>query len=167
MRVYQPNRDMKQRTLNGWNLTGSPDNIEATGDPLREPSKQDDIIRIGYHNIHGSGIDAGLEIAEELKAIADIGTDIHGMSEMNKPWTESTQTKYQLQLDSLFNSTKITYAEAETEPLDPYHPGGNMLVLTGRAAIRGRTSGKDKLGRFCWHTMIGSRDEGVVIISAY
>ena len=57
---------------------------------------------------------------------------------MNKLWTESTQTKYQLQLESLFKSTKIIYAEAEMEHSDPYHPGGNMLLLTGRAARRDR-----------------------------
>ena len=108
MRVRQPNRDMKQRSLNEWNIAKSLDNIEATGDPLRERSEQDGIIRIGYHNIRGSGIDAGLEITEELEAIADIRTDIQGMSEMNKPWTESTQTKHQLQLNLLFKSTKIT-----------------------------------------------------------
>ena len=98
MRVRQPNRDIKQRTLDECNITESPDNIKSAGDPLRERSRQDGIITIGYHNIHGSGIDAGLEIAEELKAIADIGTDIQGMLEMNKSWTESTQTKYQIQL---------------------------------------------------------------------
>ena len=46
------------------------------------------------------------------------------------------------------------------EPTSPYHPGGNILLLTGRAARRGQSSGRDKWGHFCWHTMIVSRDEG-------
>ena len=167
MRIRQPSRDVKQHTLYKWNIIENPSNIGVAGDLLQERSEQDGIMRIGYHNIHGSEIDSGLEIAEELEAIVEIGADIQGMSEMNKPWTKSTQIRYQLQLDSLFKSTKIMYATAETEPSDPYHPGGNMLLLTGMAARRGRASGRDKWGRSCWHTMIGSRDEEFIIISAY
>ena len=59
---------------------------------------------------------SGLEVAPELTTICNIGADIQGMSEINKPWTAGNKALYKalykLQLDTLFRQSNPAYLSA-------------------------------------------------------
>ena len=42
-----------------------------------------------------------------------------------------------------------------------------MLTVNGTAEGRIQAQGSDSMGRFCWYTLRGGRDEGVLVITAY
>ena len=42
---------------------------------------------MGYQHIRGTTLNSGLEIAEELGVMKELGIDTQGMSEINKPWS--------------------------------------------------------------------------------
>ena len=82
-------RNVTQRTTDEWvegGACGFP-NIEPMGDPLMKRTEKDGIHRMGYHNIHGSMMNRGLEVADELDIMQELGFDTQGMSEINKPWS--------------------------------------------------------------------------------
>ena len=55
-----------------------------TGDPMVARREGDGIVRIGNHNIFGSSLGRGEQL-EEIEAIAELGFNVMGMSEINKP----------------------------------------------------------------------------------
>ena len=142
-------------------------NIAPAGDPLVPRHHNDGITRSGYQNIRGSDIDSGLEIATEVDTMHDIGSDVQGLSETNKPWTPGNKYKFDFMMQTMFGHTVTVYSSAAAHHGQQYQPGGNLLTVTGAAAGRVRDSGSDEWGRHCWIALGGKRDEGVVFITAY
>ena len=97
----------------------------------------------------------------------ETGTDIQGMAEINKPWNAQTKLLYQTQLDLLYNYTQVTYSSAPADHDSTYQPGGTLFNVDGSAAGMAQISGNDDMGRFCWHTLHGKHDGGVILITAY
>jgi len=50
---------------------------------------------------------------------------------------------------------------------DRYWSGGAMLAIVGPQSSRMKKRGSDPWGRFAWTDMRGTRDEGILKISAY
>ena len=142
-------------------------NIEPAGDPLVPRVHNDGLTRSGYQNIRGSDLDSGLEVATEVDTMYEIGSDIQGLSETNKPWTTGNKYKYDFMMQMMFGHTVTIYSSAAAHHKQRYQPGGNLLSVTGAAAGRLVDSGSDEWGRHCWAALRGQRDEGVVFITAY
>ena len=96
MRLAKPTR--RQQTLSGWvqNInnvdnnvnyehSGIYQNIEPAGDPLVNRYEGDGITRTGYLNLKGSTLGNGFEVVDEIEAVRELGINIQGYSEINKP----------------------------------------------------------------------------------
>jgi hypothetical protein len=142
-------------------------NIPPAGDQLRERHHNDGYTRFGFQNIRGSSIDSGLEIATEIDNMINLGTNIQGLSETNRPWTHTNKWKYNFMMESVFQQARTIYASSPTERLANYQPGGNLLSITGDNVGRISKTGQDPMGQFAWSTMRGKRDEGILVIVAY
>lgn len=141
------------------------DNIEPSGDTLRERGESDNYIRIAFQNIRG--ITRNEDLPVELDAMHELGIDIMGMSETNCPWTPQSRTEYDLFMKEIFGPSRTIYSSAPATSDSNYQPGGTLLTIHGNSVGRIAASGTDPWGRFCWTQLRGRRDEGVVIISAY
>ena len=87
--TQQGQGNRQQERLDKWLLASPTPNIEAVGDPLRlrpDGEVTDGILRVGFQNIRGADFNRGFGLAPELDAMNEIGTDIQGMTEANKPW---------------------------------------------------------------------------------
>lgn len=140
------------------------DNIDPSGDPLILRQDDDTFLRIAYQNIRG--VSRGSDNTE-IRTMLDLGIDIMGMSETNCPWNVKTKSEYDLLMRETFRMSRTLYTSAPTSTTGTYQPGGTLLTINGRTTGRMTLSGKDPWGRFCWYRLRGSRDEGVLIISAY
>ena len=78
------------------------ENIDPSGDPMPERINGDGIIRYGYQNIRGSEMNRGLQLATEVDMMADLGVNVQGLSEANKPWTEENKSHYDHMMGTLF-----------------------------------------------------------------
>ena len=141
-------------------------NLPPTGDELI--TKNRDIIRIAYHNIRGVTTTRGLCVPDEIEAMEDLAVDVMGMSETNRPWTPQNRETYDYMMNLRFSNSRTVYSSAPTPDRSlRYQPGGNLLTVNGRTTGRITSQGSDPLGRFCWYTFRGHRDEGVIVITAY
>ena len=141
-------------------------NLPPTGDELI--TKNRDIIRIAYHNIRGVTTTRGLCVPDEIEAMEDLAVDVMGMSETNRPWTPRNRETYDYMMNLRFSNSRTVYSSAPTPDRSlRYQPGGNLLTVNGRTTGRITGQGSDPLGRFCWYTFRGHRDEGVIVITAY
>ena len=141
-------------------------NIEASGDTLE--AKQNGVIRIAFQNIHGTSDLRGLAVPAEIEAIEELEIDIMGMAETNKPWTNQDKSLHDAFLNRRLKSARTLYTAAPPQSHSvKYQPGGNLLTANGEITARIDGRGTDKMGRFCWFTFAGKRDEGVLVIVAY
>ena len=137
------------------------------GNPLRPRTDRDRILRVGFQNIRGADTNNGLGLALELDAMNKIGADTQGMTKANKPWNSMNKTKYQIQLDLLYNRLQAIYSSAPADHDYNYQPGGKRCIMAGNSEGRFLMSGGDRMGRFCWYTVQGKWDEGIIFITAY
>ena len=157
-----------QRKLTDIGISGSNciKNIEAVGDTLLP--KQDSILRIAFQNIHGTTDLRGYAVPSEVEAIEELEIDIMGMAETNRPWSSQQKALYDAYMTKRFRASKTLYTAAPAIGHDTqYQPGGNLLSANGEITTRINGSGADMMGRFCWYTLQGRRDEGVLVIVAY
>jgi hypothetical protein len=108
-----------------------------------------------------------LEIATEIDNMINIGTDIQGLSETNRPWTHTNKWKYNFMMEAVFQQSPTVYALSPTDRTNTYQPGGNLLSITRDNVGQINNTGKDIMGQFAWATMRGKRDKGILIIVAY
>jgi hypothetical protein len=141
------------------------DNIEPSGNPLRERTDSDTFLRIAYQNIRG--ITRNEHIPAEIEAMQELGIDIMGMLETNCPWTSQTKEEYDLIMKEVFGTSRTTYSSAPAPTTSTYQPGGTLLTINGHTTGRVAKSGSDPWGHFCWYQLQGRRDEGISIICAY
>ena len=97
----------------------------------------------------------------------DVGTDVQGIAEINKPWNVQTKLSYQTQLDLLCNTTRVPYSPATAEHDITYQPRGTVLIVAGTAAGRSQILGHNDMGQFCWHALQGEWYEEIIFITAY
>ena len=102
------------------------DNIEPSGDILREREDNEDYIRIAFQNIRGITRCNG--IPTEIDAMTELGIDIMGMSEANCPWTTKTRSEYDLTMKEVFGPTRTLYSSAPASSDSNYQPGGTLLA---------------------------------------
>ena len=172
----QPPRARNRRPLDGWllNENGNEEedeciykNIDPAGDSLAERHENDGITRIAFHNIAGSTIGQGFSVADEIEAINEFGIDIAGYTEINKPWDSGNKHEFGLMMESIFDQSRTVFSASPADHDVSYQPGGCMLTVNGTAEGRIQAQGSDSMGRFCWYTLRGGRDEGVLVITAY
>jgi hypothetical protein len=145
-------------------------NIEASGDPLIERTANDGLLRVFSNNINGSQMSLrGFEIAPDIDVTDDVGADIAALQETKKPWNAANKNKYNQQTQlkwpqgvrNIFSSAPWSYDERD------FMAGGTLLSLHGKVIGRVVEAEADKWGRFCWTTLRGSCDEGILLINAY
>ena len=143
--------------------------IYPSGDPWVPREPDDGIVRAASNNINGSEMSRGLEIATDIDVTDELGIDIMGLQETKKPWNaanirlynQQTQLKWPQGARNIFSSAPWKYDEKD------YMAGGTLLSVNGRTKGRIVETGSDKWGRFCFTTLRGARDEGVVVINGY
>ena len=155
-RHHQPRIDRNLHTY---------DNITPSGDHLIPRTDTDTYIRIGYQNIHGTSRET--HIPSEITAMQELGLDLMGMSETNRPWNAKNKTEYNLVMKEMFRVSRTIYSSAPASSDSNYQPGGTLLTINGHTTGRVSSHGTDPWGRFCWYRLRGRRDEGLVIICAY
>ena len=143
------------------------ENIEPSGDHLVDRTEGDGILRVGSQNCRGTDVDKGMEVATEVDTMFELGSDVQGLSETNKPWTSGNKYKYDFMMQAMFGLSKTVYSSTSTHHKSKYQPGGNLLAFAGNATGRIKETGSDKWNRFCWACLRGQRDEGVAFIQAY
>ena len=147
-------------------LRGTVPNLCPSGDPLTE--KREGTLRLAYQNVRGVSDARGLTTPVEIEAMEHLQVDIMGMSETNRPWTPHHRYAYDTMMQLRFRSSRTFYSSAPShDHTQKYQPGGNLLTINGHTTGRIVSHGSDPLGRFCWTTLRGRRDEGVLLITAY
>lgn len=157
-----------QRKLTDKQIAGKTivSNITATGDELQ--TKPENTIRIAFQNIHGVTDLRGHAVPSEIEAMDELDIDIMGMAETNKPWLKQQKDIYDSYMQKRFQGSRTIYTAAPTKEHNlKYQPGGNLLTANGEITARIDGYGSDKWGRYCWYTLRGRRDEGIIIIVAY
>ncbi len=142
-------------------------NIPPAGDTLIDRHDNDGYTRFGFQNIRGSNIDSGLEIATEIDNMINLGVDIQGLAETNRPWNHANKWKYNFMMKQVFQQARKVYASSPTDRTTNYQPGGNLLSITCDNVGRIQHTGHDPMGHFAWTTLRGKRDEGLLVIVAY
>ena len=157
-----------QRRINEAKFTGQNTikNIEASGDVLA--SKDERTLRIAFQNVHGASDFRGWEAPSEIEAMEELEIDIMGMAETNRPWLKQQRALYDAHMMKSFKTSRTIYAAAPAQDHQVrYQPGGNLLTVNGEVTARIDGRGSDTLGRFCYYTFAGKRDEGVIVIVGY
>ncbi len=150
-----------------FNYTKPTPNLPSAGDNFSQ-SREDGTLRIAFQNIHGATLHSGLQVVPEIDTMSEWNINIMGMSETNRPWTPKQKSLYDYMMRTCFHSSRTIYTSATPPDHTFTHlPGGNLLTINGPTTGRIQNSGSDPLGRFCWTTLRGRRDEGVLIITAY
>ena len=148
--------------------TESGNNIEPTGDPLTKRNPDDGILRFGSNNINGIKITPN-GVIPEIDTIDELGFDIMAYQETKIPWTQNNTRQYNQQMQFKWpHGVRSTFSSAPSKYDDSnFQAGGTLLTLHSKAKGRVLEQGSDTLGRFCWMTLRGTRDEGLLVISAY
>ena len=114
MRLSRAFRGGTQSTIFQWTLGKDVckfENIDPVGDHF-VPRRQDDgITRLMYNNVNTSTQGQGFEVNQEIDVIEEMGADIMGFSELNKPWSAENKWLYDYQLDIVFDKhAKTVYS---------------------------------------------------------
>jgi hypothetical protein len=99
-------------------------NIPPAGDDIQEQYDNDGYTRFGFQNTRGVSIDSGLEIATEIDNMINLGVDIQGLSETNRPWSHTNKWKYNFMMESVFQQARTVFASSPSERTTKYQPGG-------------------------------------------
>jgi hypothetical protein len=148
------------------------DNLSPSGDTLLNRTNDDGITRLGFQNINGIKIPKEGAVSDDFLAMEDCGADIQGFVECNCPCTQQNKHLFQLSLQEQYNNNihmafSASPVVSTSGEKSNYQPGGVMQIVRGTAFGRITSNGTDKLGRYSWHCLAGSRDEGIVVITAY
>ena len=157
-----------QRRVNEADFTGqnTVKNIEASGDEIT--SKEENTLRIAFQNVRGASDSRGWEAPSKIEAMEELEIDIMGMAETNRPWSKQQKALYDAHMMKCFRTSRTIYTAAPAQDHQVrYQPGGNLLTVNGEVTARIDGRGSDALGRFCYYTFAGKRDEGVLVIVAY
>ena len=84
------------------------ENIDPSGDLMQERTQGDGVIRYGYQNIRGSDLEHGLETATEVDMMLELGIDVQGLSECNRPWTKKNKAQYDHMMEAVFENPVLS-----------------------------------------------------------
>lgn len=70
-------------------------------------------------------------------------------------------------MNTRFKGSRTFFSSAPARYDCTYQSGGTVLTINGHTTGRIVTYGEDEMGRFCWVTLRGKRDEGICIINGY
>ena len=143
-------------------------NLLSCGDiqPFRRTN--DGIIRLGFQNTNSLQKPITNKIPEEIEVVQNLGIDICGYAETNRPWTLQNKANFDTNMRRLFNNqTHTQYAALPAPHGTEYQPGGVLQTINGSAVGRITQSGSDQYGRYVYHAIRGRRDEGILVITAY
>ena len=127
----------------------------------------DGIFRVGFHNIRGKSFTGGLEAPYEIDAMDELGINMQGFGETNKPWTPGNRWRYNHLMATRFKGSRTFYSSAPASYDCTYQPGGTVLTVNGHCTGRIVESGEDDMGRFCWVNLREKREEGVCALFGY
>ena len=159
----------KSKTRKEQDIIGSVSNLESKGDKMQLRQNEDGVVRFGFQNINSIKVLRTNTLPNEIEVVHDLGIDICGYVETNRPWTSNNKGIFDMNMRRMFQNMANTQY-ASLPPIDhriKYQPGGVLQTITGHVTGRVRHQGSDKYGRFAWHILQGSRDEGIVVITAY
>jgi hypothetical protein len=137
---------------------------------LQERSKDDGTIRFGGNNINGTTVSQrGFEVSVDIDTTNTYKIDVMALQETLKPWSSPNIRLYNHQCKLMwpqgcrnaFSSAPHAHDDGDRQA------GGTLLSINGKTKGRIIESGSDPWGRFCWFTLRGSRDEGILVICAY
>ncbi len=97
----------------------------------------------------------------------NLGTDIQGLSETNRPCTHTNKWKYDFMMEAVFQQARTLHTSSPTDRTNTYQPGGNLLSITRDNLGQLNSTGRDLMGQFAWATISGKQDKGILIIVAY
>ena len=140
-------------------------NIAPSGDPMIPRKEGDGICRHIFQNIRGTH-DNNFEATHEIEAIDELGANIAGYQETNKPWTSANKNEHDMFTEKKFRQIRTVYSSAPTEHGCKYQPGGCLLTINGDLAGAIQEQGSDRMGRYTWFKLTGKRGEGRIIINA-
>ena len=104
----------------------------------------------------------------ETATIGAVQIDVAGLSETNVPRTQTNKDKIRLQLSQQLGKSRVVCASNTARENDTgYQPEDTMLAIVGKQTARMIKTGIDPWGRFTWSEMMGERNEGILVISAY
>ena len=131
--------------------------------------KGDDTTRFTFHNINGVNLrnDAAAlrDIFEEQRQME---TDLAGLGEINVDTTQfGVKQKCYNALRKSFDHGKMVLSSSSITTENEYKPGGTMIV--GHDDIVGRmvATGDDRMGRWAWTKLSGSRGKRINFIAVY
>ena len=149
-------------------IIGTVPNLASRGDKQQPRRNDDGVIRFGFQNTNTIKHPRSNYIPQEIQVVEDLGIDVCGFVETNRPWTTQNKEIYDINMRNIFgNQTSTIYASIPAVHDTKFQPGGVLQTINGCAVGRIAASGVDKYGRFAWQTLNGSRDEGIVVITAY
>jgi hypothetical protein len=149
---------------------GSGKNIPAHGDPILDRSLDNNIVRLAFNNINGSTVlHRGLEVSTDIDTTNTYGIDIMALQETLKPWTGPNIRLYNQQCKHMWpQGSRNVFSSAPHEHGDSdRQAGGTLLSINGKTKGRVSSSGSDPWGRFCWFTLRGARDEGILVVCVF
>lgn len=141
-------------------------NIPPCGDVFVRRSEGDGIFRVGGHNIHGTSL-GKQSVIEEIEQIHELGFNVMGLCEINKPWNSGNKWKFEQEMNRVVGNHVTRYASAHARHDVNYLQGGVLLSVNGGNAGRYHSGSDDRHGRFSWISLQGGRGEGVCFIMAY
>ena len=115
MGINIPQAQVIQRRLGEWIEQKDCRNIQAYGDPLLKREDNDGILWFVDQKIRTSEMNYGFQVIPEIKVMREVGADVQGMSEINKPWTAGNKAIYQTQSDTVFRQALPTFSGVEPE----------------------------------------------------
>ena len=90
-----------------------------------------------------------LEVPYKIDAIDDLGMNIQGFGETNRPWAPRNRWKYNHLMNTRFQGSRTLYSSTPLAHDCMSQPGGTVLTVTSYTTGRIVKSGEDDLGRFC------------------
>ena len=103
-------------------------NIEPQGDTIVPREDGDNKYRQVWHNVHGSR-HTGVMSSGEVEAIHNIGANIAGYTETNKPWSLGSKNEYDMSMRNMVGPHRTQYASAPAEFDCKYQNGGCLLSV--------------------------------------
>jgi hypothetical protein len=144
---------------------------ESFGDV--QQAKRDNILRVGFQNIHNLPEDCRTSKSRQLvDYVVQKDYDCFMMAEIGLNWTKiSANDRWFKRISGKFRTSRSVFAHNVTElhQSKVLQPGGVGLMSTDDVTYRITATGKDPpgLGRWCWTRFQGKNGVKVRTISVY
>jgi hypothetical protein len=149
--------------MNGANLDF--EDAESFGDV--QQARRDNILRVGFKNIHNLPEDCRTSKSRQLADyVVQKDYDCFMMAEIGLNWTKiSANDRWFERISGKFRTSSVT----ELHQSKVLQPGGVGLMSTDDVTHRITATGKDPtgLGRWCWTRFQGKKGVKVRTISVY